>query len=372
MEIFRGIRYARAERFGPPQMELCPDQPLPGEAGEICPQNTSRMSGFTGRMLTGFTQGEDCLRLSVFTPSAQGRRAVLVWICGGAFANGSGEYPSYDGATLAREGDIVVVSVSYRVGSFGFLYLPEKGAVNLGIKDQACALRWVQKYIGRFGGDPERITVCGQSAGAYSLACILARFAAVKDPVPFRKAILMSGPYLFRAGKEKGRKVRETVAAALPAPLTLESAGVEELLEAQRQMQTGAGWLPFFPVRETTFPGESVPGLEEVLLTCQRDDGRPFAPFRWLTPLVTAFAFRWPMLLYARRLRKLGIKVSTRRFTWRPANGGIGACHCLELPLLFGNWEAWKDAPMLQGVTEAEYKHRGTEFRTAVASFVKD
>jgi para-nitrobenzyl esterase len=125
---------------------------------------------------------EDCLYLNVWTPSAGGRAKlpVLVWIHGGGFTNGSASMPLYWGDRLARRG-IVVVTVSYRLGAFGFLAHPElsaetaqKSSGNYAFLDQVAALQWVQRNIGAFGGDPDRVTIAGQSAGAMSVNILMA------------------------------------------------------------------------------------------------------------------------------------------------------------------------------------------------------
>ncbi len=116
---------------------------------------------------------EDCLYLNVWRPRAAGKHPVLLWIHGGAFQLGSASVPVYRGAALARDG-LVVVTINYRVGVFGFLALPALAQeahgtappANYGLQDMIAALRWVQRNIGAFGGDPEAVTIAGQSAGA--------------------------------------------------------------------------------------------------------------------------------------------------------------------------------------------------------------
>src|SRR4029450_12760574 len=124
-------------------------------------------------------QSEDCLTLNVWTPACDGaRRPVLVWIHGGAFASGAGSLPLYDARRLVARGDVVVVTLHYRVRAVGFLYLAPlgflhpapfagfTGASNLGLLDQIAALRFVRAHADRFGGDPGNVTVFGESAGA--------------------------------------------------------------------------------------------------------------------------------------------------------------------------------------------------------------
>jgi para-nitrobenzyl esterase len=140
---------------------------------------------------------EDCLYLNVYTPQADGRkRPVLVWIHGGGFGYGSGSEEFYDGKWLARRGDAVVVTIHYRLGVLGFAYFGEHGGAqwgadeNVGSFDQIAALQWVKDNIESFGGDPGRVTVFGESAGAVSVAVLLAMPAARGL---FQRAICQSG-----------------------------------------------------------------------------------------------------------------------------------------------------------------------------------
>ena len=124
-------------------------------------------------------QGEDCLFLNVWTPSVAGKRPVMVWLHGGAWRTGHGAVAGTDGARLAAVGDVVVVTVNYRLGALGWLAHPELAdpetgaAANWGLQDQVAALRWVRDNIAAFGGDPANVTLFGQSAGGSSTASII-------------------------------------------------------------------------------------------------------------------------------------------------------------------------------------------------------
>src|SRR5262249_15399681 len=126
-------------------------------------------------------QSEDCLTVNVWTPDSHaGRRPVMVFIHGGGFEEGSAADRWYDGATLARAGDVVVVTVQYRLGALGFLDLSAiggpafAGSGNNGLTDQVLALRWVQQNIAGFGGDPKNVTLFGESAGGASVRALMA------------------------------------------------------------------------------------------------------------------------------------------------------------------------------------------------------
>ncbi|MFP3992374.1 carboxylesterase family protein [Streptomyces sp. E11-3] len=137
------------------------------------------------------------LTVNVFTPAASGRRPVMVWIHGGAYVQGCGLQVWTDGARIAERYDMVVVSLNYRLGALGWLYLPQllgpdyAGSANLGLQDQIAALAWVRDNIAHFGGDPDAVTVFGESAGGGSVAMLLGAPAA--RPL-FHRAVLQSPP----------------------------------------------------------------------------------------------------------------------------------------------------------------------------------
>jgi para-nitrobenzyl esterase len=146
----------------------------------------SRLPGFSPDVPTS----EDCLALNVWTPRLDGRRPVLVWFPGGAYLSGGTAQPVYDAARLADEGDLVVVTVGYRLGALGFLAPGGDGAANCGLRDQLAALAWVREHASTFGGDPRCITVMGESAGAGSVLHLLA--SPARGDV-FDRAIAQSG-----------------------------------------------------------------------------------------------------------------------------------------------------------------------------------
>jgi para-nitrobenzyl esterase len=164
-----GIRYATARRFEAP--ELVPYDPAStlGRAGSFAPQVPGMMEQMMG--LDVSQMSEDCLFLNVFAPSdanESSRLPVLYWIHGGAYLNGGGTIPWYDGSRLAQRGH-VVVTINYRLGALGFM-----GAGNWGTLDQICGLEWVQQHISGFGGDPGNVTIFGESAGGSAVVSLMA------------------------------------------------------------------------------------------------------------------------------------------------------------------------------------------------------
>lgn len=154
----------------------------------------------------GNLRSEDCLSLNIWSPAADGKkRPVMFWIHGGGFLSGSGASPLYHGGHLAANGDVVVVTINYRLGPFGFLFFGDMGGEkqgfddNLGIRDQVAALQWVQQNIEAFGGDPGSVTIFGESAGAVSVLSLLAVPSAHGL---FKRAIVESGSPEFLMNRE--------------------------------------------------------------------------------------------------------------------------------------------------------------------------
>jgi para-nitrobenzyl esterase len=189
--LFKGIPYAEAPvgdlRWMPPQ----PKKPWDGvrtarEYGAICCQPViPGVEDFGAPDFSGCAQSEDCLFLNVWTPGLDNKkRPVFFWIHGGAFYLGAGNEPFLEEGVLSRRGDIVVVSINYRLGAFGFINLNEitggkiSATGNEGLLDQVAALRWVKENIAAFGGDPDRVTVGGFSAGGMSVATLMGLPAA--------------------------------------------------------------------------------------------------------------------------------------------------------------------------------------------------
>ena len=393
---FNGIPYARppvgALRWRPAE---APD-PWTGirdasRFGHIAPQVRSAAEALIGG--TPGEQSEDCLYLNVWTPGTDGKRPVMVWIHGGAFVNGAGTIGTYNGKHLAVRGDVVVVTVNYRLGALGFLNLhdatdgkhPASGVD--GLTDQIAALRWVRDNIAAFGGDPGNVTVFGESAGAMSIGALLAMPSARGV---FQKAILQSGASHIGRGRESSAKVARLLLGKLGVSDAQHLAAVplEAIVKAQadilNQRRDGGG-LPFGPTIDGTLlpvraienvragSASGVPLLsgttmeEWKLFTAARPKLRLMKAatlLKYATNLVGqghADALlatysegsnfeRWNAIMTDRSFAVPSARlleaqnayapVFSYRFDWRsPLLGGVlGSCHALEIAFVFGTY----------------------------------
>ena len=255
VEAFKGIPFARPPvgplRFQAPEpMANWRGTRLATSYGPAAPQ-----IGPVNRLIrtligaTGSKQSQDCLYLNVWTPACdKQRRPVMLWIHGGAFILGSGSTPIYSGWRLAARGDVVVVTINYRLGALGFLdwrgVVPgsDRPPTNLGLRDQVAALEWVRDNIDGFGGDPENVTVFGESAGAMSTASLL---GVPRAKGLFHRVILQSGAAHNVSSPEVAARVGEQFVEAVgvtgPPVKELVNLSVTEIMRAQARTSARVG-----------------------------------------------------------------------------------------------------------------------------------
>ncbi|WP_327088724.1 carboxylesterase family protein [Nonomuraea sp. NBC_01738] len=333
---FKGVRYAApARRFAASEPALPWEGVLDAtRPGTSAPQRPGRMAWVPGLEIDPATGGEDCLYLNVWTTGTEGHRPVLVFLHGGAYVFGSGAQAMYDGAALARDHGLVVVSVNYRFGVTGFWY---GGAVpaNLALRDQIAALEWVRGNIGAFGGDPGSVTLAGHSAGGTSVLALMTCTAGL-----FERAAAMSPvPYGFATPAEA---TAWTGATGIPDPF---AAGLDELLAGEgvavRAQAPLGGLLPVGPVID----GELLPehpmtaGLPPMplLVTTTAEEGRLFDAIG-MAHAGTEAIFTGPAdeLVRAHKGRARHVVCDFR--SPMSHNGvELGACHLVDVPLYFGN-----------------------------------
>ncbi len=205
---YAGIRYARAERFCAP-VPVVSNKPMAEQEtafGPACPQPGKAYQ----------PQSEDCLFLNLWVPAnvQAARLPVMVYFHGGAYSAGSVTDPLNDGAALAARGDVVVVTVNHRLNALGYLYMPDvfPDSGNAGQLDLIAALEWVKRNIAAFGGDPDNVTLFGQSGGGAKIATLMAMPAARGL---FHKAITMSGQQVTASGSINARRRAEAFLARL-------------------------------------------------------------------------------------------------------------------------------------------------------------
>jgi para-nitrobenzyl esterase len=407
---FRGIPYA-----APPVGGLrwrAPRRPSPWTApldatrfGPSAPQPTGGLlDGLVPGMAVGETS-EDCLTLNVWTPAVDaGARPVLVWIHGGAFTIGGSSLESYDGARLAAREDVVVVSCNYRLGALGFLVIDHPGAqANCGLLDQIAALEWVRDNIAAFGGDPGRVAVFGESAGAGSVLSLL---STTQSDGLFHAAIVQSGATDLVLSRDRALAVTDAFATAAAVDArdldALRALPLERVLEAQaataEAVYATVGMMPFHPavdgdVMAHDWLGAATAGLSRevaLVIGTTRDEMDLFHAFdpgaatlddaslrarfarvhpdpdgaidayRAVAPdassravwraSVTDIAMWLPALRIAEAHAAHQPDTWMYRFDWTAADPVLGACHGIDIPFPFDSidrvgWDAFVADP---------------------------
>jgi para-nitrobenzyl esterase len=244
---YKGIPYAKSERF------MAPEKPTPWKNvrssmsyGPVCPIDPTLTVNdefeFAFNHDLGYAN-ENCQTLNVWTQKLHDgkKRPVMVWLHGGGFTAGSSiELPSYDGENLSKKGDVVVVSVNHRLNVLGFLDLSAygekyKASANAGLWDLVAALKWVKENIDQFGGDPDNVTIFGQSGGGGKVTCLM------NAPVAkglFQKAIVQSGSYLTGFTE---KSLSQKIAAALLEELHFQPSQVDSLQNISYERLNNAG-----------------------------------------------------------------------------------------------------------------------------------
>ncbi len=405
-QAFLGLPFAEPPvgilRFRPPQSA----RPWSGvrdatSFGASCPQGHHPIPG----MAASGSRDEDCLHLNVFTPAADDQsRPVLFWIHGGGFQMGSGSELLYNGGPLTERGDLVVVTIHYRLGALGYACFPSAAEIwgatpNNGQLDQIHALKWVRENIAGFGGDPDNITIFGESAGASAVATLL---AMPESKGLFHKAILQSGSGARTRTTDQATELTDRLlhelsvdAADREAICTLP---VDQIVEAQRIISSGGdGMGGFGPVKDgVILPDMPLQAVSAgvaadipLLIGTNRDESKLFNAVPNRPPLddaelrqqvarildsdaataddmvrlfvesraahqlpasnhdivdiiQTVVGFRVPGNRLAEQQSRHQPNTFLYLFSWEsPARRGeLGSCHALEMPFVFGTLDA--------------------------------
>lgn len=399
--LFAGIPYAQPPvgelRFKAPQALRPFAEPFPALTfGPAAPQVSG--GGMTDSAPVRWS--EDCLTLNISAPKTiagtPADRPVIVWIHGGGYRTGQGAIPWYNGTRFARDQNIVVVSINYRLGALGFADLTHLGSefatsnVN-GMLDQIAALQWVKHNISAFGGDPEQVTIAGESAGAFSVGALMGCPTAQGL---FSRAIAQSGAAHHTLPPDAAQAVGRTFCEHLDqdSAVGVMAAAVEDILAAQTttaaHYESGAGVqnrlattvAPFYPVHNTELlPSEPLHAIKAgnaknvaLLVGSNTDEttlwgygtvdaaklervaseygvteqlsvyrhNRPEAsPEQLLVALTSDHMFRIPCIRLAEAQLRHTANVWMYLFDWksRAFEGRLGATHALEIPFAFNN-----------------------------------
>ena len=340
--LFAGIPYAAPPvgplRFRPP----APARPWTGirdatDPGPQCIQDPGADPEF------GKQSDEDCLSLNVWTPATTGSpRPVMVWIHGGSFTGGSGKI--YDAQVAGSRGDIIVVTINYRLGTLGFLAHPALGPPgdvgNYGLQDQQAALRWVRDNIANFGGDPEKVTVAGESAGGMSVCDHL---VAPGSKGLFRAAIIQSAPCAAQADlpTAERRSVDYAARAGCGDPKTaadcLRALPVDKLREPVTFYNIGEDALPgpvtgtaVLPVDPVTAIARDDAARVPVLIGTNRDEFTLFVALQYLRHGKSYTAEQYPELLrdtFGANAVAVGERYPLQQLRRQRARGVLGGGH---------------------------------------------
>ncbi len=380
-EVIRatGIRYARAARYAVPVAEPDAEQVDATKWAPACPQEQAeRERDLIGPILDEIGQDEDCQRLSITRPvELSDPLPVMVWIHGGSYISGAGDAPVYDPALIVGEQDVVAVNLTYRLGRLGFLGGPDGPPANLGLLDIQEALRWIQRNIAAFGGDPDNVTLYGESAGADAIAHLM---IAEGSNGLFHKAILQSAPLGLSRNRAPMNAAMLSVATELDpnGPVTEVVRTQPQVLEPARKfglrgtmafgVQYGAHPMPAEAEVDTAWRQAATQydvlmgaNAREAALFLESIPTKPL-PFRlpvlgrltsWaFITLLTWLVYHRPIGPFVKRHRAGGGRIATYRLTWGPKGSKYRAAHTLDIPLLLGSPTWWARNQLIAGASD--------------------
>jgi para-nitrobenzyl esterase len=439
VDVFRGIPFAKAPagelRFAPPEPLERSSAPIDATRfGPISLQDIDPLSEAVPGAENLFyaldaRAGEDCLNLNVWTADLDGSAPVLVYVHGGAFLCGSGTGAWIDGAAHAREHGLVVVTLNYRLGILGGLFLGDidPQLSNLAIQDQIAALRWVRANIAAFGGDPERVTVAGESAGAMSTCSLLVAPAAKGL---FARAVVQSGHLDATLTLDEARAATRTILERLNVPTDgpdvlarLRAVSLPRIAAAQREFGMSVRTFPMV-LDDVTLPADPLGALRagrsagvDLLIGTTREEFRLFEITGWAAPsgtvedviaallptddaptagalyrsvgtatgaderalqhlVLTEHGFTEPARRLAAAHSAGGGRTYHYDFSWasRALDGLVGAAHVVDIPFFFGNLgQPGVDELLGEEIhTDPQTVELARRVSSAVAQFVAD
>ncbi len=393
----KSIRYARSERY---------KMPVPLESAEydevldrtpVCPQHISplleRLIGKTD--VERFHPDESTQFLTITRPenfNENEKLPVVVWIHGGSYEIGCGDLPTSDPTAWVKEQNIIVVSVSYRLGLFGFLGGDENRPANLGLFDIIEALRWIQKNIQSFGGNSENITLFGQSSGGDAIAHLM-----ISEHVDnlFHRAIIQSAPLGFRLKRQKMSleffKKTEFLSDEKD-PLKMVESYVNFLpsfrkygLKTSMPFCTQYGYPPLCKEEDTLGKWKENAKKYDVLIGLNHDETAFYVKtaekgiytylhekiLNRIVRATTKSIYELPADIFAQNYKEGGGNVYQFKIHSKLKNNYIGASHCIDLPLIFENESAWKNSALLKDVPWNHIQENGRKLRSLWAEFAR-
>jgi para-nitrobenzyl esterase len=362
--------------------------------GPVFPQVRNKLGSVMGALREEANQHEDAFRLNIWTPNLEARLPVFFFIHGGGFATGGGGLPWYNGSVLAASGRAVVVTVNYRLGALGHLYLPGISEGNLAFRDLAAAFQWVRENISFFGGDPERITIAGQSAGAWYAMAMMANKEIAMQAQGF---CLFSYPGIQPASPDTALELSKVLCEQLNAGpggehlltlktdrlLAAQNLAVKEL-KAAKQTDVMFGpvadgvWIADDIVREALRHAGS--RRTKLFIGTTREESAFFFHARQMDNYDDYLAFIRqtskvmfidPAHRVAAQMSDAGIDTYVYQFHYPSKNPRFLACHCFDLPFVFGNFDRWESAPMLAGADLEEARSISGKLRECLLRFLE-
>lgn len=320
----------------------------------------------------------------------------MVWIHGGSYVFGAGDAAIYDARALVEEQGVIVVSVTYRLGLLGFLGGAGGRAANLGLLDILEALRWVKANIAAFGGDTDNITLFGQSAGGDAIAHLMISEGAQEL---FRRAIIQSAPLGISLGRRRMTEAMMKIAAQVTHDVS-----TQDVIVAQASVVSAAqgfGWPASMPFG-TQYGHHPLPAEEEVdsawsrcahrfdvLIGSTADEGSFFIPVmeplrkvaalpllgeaarRMIVRTITRKVYSVAADRFANRHARAGGHAYTYTIHWGSKTNRLGATHAIDLPLLFGDEETWRDADLVAGLSWADVHTSAQKVRALWSLFAR-
>jgi para-nitrobenzyl esterase len=397
----KSIRYAHSERFQiPVAVKFSSSDIIAPEKTPVCPQALSplveKMIGTTP--VESFEADESTQYLSITRPetvSENEKLPVIVWIHGGSHEIGCGDLATADPSEWVKEQHVIVVAVSYRLGLFGFLGGDETRPANLGLLDMIEALKWIKTHIADFNGDENNITLLGQSSGGDAIAHLMIS-EGVEDL--FQRVIIQSAPLGLRHQRQKmsaeflkkteALKDETDVLKMVDGYKTLVPSVIKYGLKAAMPFGTQYGYFPLCKEEESVEMWKKNARKYDVLIGLNNDEtafylktsealnkyfgkGLGLKIMDKTVEKTTAFIYGNPAKQFAQNLAEAGGNVYLFRIHSKLKENHIGAPHCIDLPLIFGNESAWKSSELLKDIPWSRIHENGKKLRALWAEFAR-